>query len=415
MARRERILVISHGHPDFSKGGGELAAYNLFKAYQKNPGVEEAWFVARHDLGGGPSGAISMRREREYIWDQTVADWFYMKAANFDGVNKNFSELVKRFNPTLVHVHHYVHMGLEYLQVIKRELPDTRIMMTIHEYIAICFNQGQMIKKGTNQLCFGESPVDCNRCFPEHSQEDFWLRKHRYLRFFDLIEQFVAPSDFLRQRYIEWGIPSEKITTIENGQAESIGLSPRKLEAGETRNRFAFFGQINPFKGVDLILKALSAMTKEERRKILVEIHGSNLEGQSLEFQKMIAELRAPLEQEGCIQWVGPYEPFQMADRIARVDWVIVPSIWWENSPMVIQEAFTLSRPLVVSNIGGMAEKVSHGVNGIHVPVNNTAAWSETLLKLAKMTHEWELLRDGIVKPVEYDECAKRHLELVLN
>ncbi len=51
------------------------------------------------------------------------------------------------------------------------------------------------------------------------------------------------------------------------------------------------------------------------------------------------------------------------------IDWMIMPSIWWENSPIVIQEAFFHGRPIICSNIGGMAEKIADGVNGLHFRV----------------------------------------------
>ncbi len=50
-AAPQRVLVMAHGHPDFSLGGGELAAYNLFKALREDDTVEQAWFIARHDSG----------------------------------------------------------------------------------------------------------------------------------------------------------------------------------------------------------------------------------------------------------------------------------------------------------------------------------------------------------------------------
>lgn len=410
---KHRILVTSHGHPDFHMGGGELAAYNLFKTYGTHPDVDAAFFLARHDRGRGPTGVISLRRANEFLWEQGVGDWFRMKMANPRGTTHDFAELIRCLRPSIVHVHHYVHMGLEYLHVIKKIDPSIKIVMTLHEYVAICFNQGQMVKPDTNRLCFRESPEDCHRCFPQHSAEDFWLRKHRYQSFFHHVDHFVAPSDFLRQRYIDWGIAPERIVTIENGQAGGDMLPPRPLPEGETRNRFAFFGQINPFKGVSLLLQGLAGLKKAERRKIVLEIHGANLEHQTQEFQDMIARLRAPLEKEGCLQWIGPYEPFQMASRMAHVDWVVIPSIWWENSPMVIQESFTLGRPLVGSDIGGMAEKISHGVNGVHVPVGNARAWGEMLLRLSGYTEEWDQLRSGIAKPISYKACATAHLQLI--
>ena len=54
---------------------------------------------------------------------------------------------------------------------------------------------------------------------------------------------------------------------------------------------------------------------------------------------------------------------------MSSVDWVVVPSIWWENSPLVIQEAFMHGRPVICSDIGGMAEKVNDGVDGLHFRV----------------------------------------------
>lgn len=410
---KHRILVTSHGHPDFSLGGGEIAAYSLYKAYCNQADVDVAFFLARHDRGRGASGAISPRRANEFLWEQTVGNWFRMEAANRDSLFRGFSDLIHRLRPTIVHVHHYVHMGLEYLQVIKNIDPSIRIVMTLHEYISICFNNGQMVKPGSNRLCHRESPDDCRRCFPERSVEDFWLRKHRYQGYFGLVDQFVAPSDFLRQRYIDWGIAPERIVTIENGQADRDPLPPRPLVPGETRNRFGFFGQINPFKGVNVLLRALNDLPKEERRKIVLEVHGSNLEGQTQAFQDEIGALRKRLEKDGTLQWIGPYEPFQMESRMANVDWVVIPSIWWENSPMVIQEAFTLGRPLVGSDIGGMAEKITDGVDGVHVPVGNANAWGRTLLRLAESDSEWERLRAGITKPISYADCAEAHLALI--
>ncbi|MFZ2725497.1 MAG: hypothetical protein WAX77_04555, partial [Methylococcaceae bacterium] len=82
MTTKHSILTMAHAHPDFSLGGGELAAYNLFKAYQQHHDVEEAWFLARADRHRGLTGHISLRRPNEYLWEQAVFDWHNMKAAH---------------------------------------------------------------------------------------------------------------------------------------------------------------------------------------------------------------------------------------------------------------------------------------------------------------------------------------------
>ena len=63
-----------------------------------------------------------------------------------------------------------------------------------------------------------------------------------------------------------------------------------------------------------------------------------------------------------------------------QVDVVLVPSIWWENSPLVIQEALRNGVPILCSDIGGMAEKVRDGIDGMHFPMGNPVALAQRLL-----------------------------------
>lgn len=408
---KHKILVISHGHPDFSLGGAEIAAYNLFNAYKENEFVEKSWFLARADRGRGANGQISMLREDEYLWEQSIGDWHMMKAENQTCLTTWFADLIKALKPTIVHMHHYAHIGLEFIRVIKQVDSRIKIYFTIHEYMAICKHNGQMVKTGEGyKLCSSESFNECRQCYPQHTTEDFWLRKHYFKSHFDLIDGFISPSEFLRQRYIQWGINKEKIIMIENGQKDIDPLPPRPLAEGETRNRFAYFGQVNPYKGIDILLEALKSMTKEQRKKLVVEIHGANFEMQSGEFQKKIQKLAKKLINEGCLRWVGPYRPDELMQRMQAIDWVIVPSIWWENSPMVIQEAFIAGRPLIVSDIGGMAEKVKNGVDGVHFSSRNPVDLASKLLNLFESDDSWHDLRAKITKPLNYEECAYKHL-----
>ena len=410
---RHRILVMAHAHPDFSLGGGEIAAYNLFKAYREDTAVQEAWFLARADRGRGATGQISLRRPNEYLWEQAVHDWHRMKALHQESVVTWFADLIRALKPTAVHTHHYAHLGLEYLRVIKQVDPAIKIVMTLHEYMAICRNQGQMIKTGSFRLCSRSSPDDCSRCFPDTTPEDFWLRKHYFMSHFDLVDEFVSPSAFLKQRYVDWGLNADKITVIENGQADEEPLPPRPLAAGETRSRFGFFGQITPYKGLDVVLEALALLKKEDSDRIVLEVHGANLELQPEEYRNKVERLRAPLMERGVVQWVGPYQPHELRSRMAGVDWVVVPSIWWENSPMVIQEAFVCGRPLVASDIGGMKEKVRDGCDGVHASVGNALQWKAALMSAATSTQNYDALVAGIARPECHRITARRHCDLM--
>lgn len=407
MKTSHRALVIAHGHPDFSLGGGELAAYNLFKGLREIPEVKDVWFLAR--VGGNPTGEIRPRRDNEYLWQQTLGNHFLFQANNPRTSLKRFREFLNFCKPTVVFMHHIVHLGIEMITAIKQECPDTRIVLTLHEMLPICLSDGQMVKRGTLRLCTEESLDDCNACFPEHSRENLWLRKTFVQDHFALVDCFVTPSHFLKERYVAWGLPAEKIQVIENGQPTREKLSPRPLGKGEARNRFGFFGQINPYKGLDVVLEAINLLDKEERKTIRLEVHGANLEHQSETFRTKIEQLRGPLVKQGVVQWVGQYRPDELGQRIANIDWVLMPSVWWENSPMIIQEAFGYGRPVVCSGIGGMAEKVRDGINGVHVEPGNRLAWASTIMKLS-VGELWEVLLNGIESPTGREQSAGAYL-----
>jgi glycosyltransferase involved in cell wall biosynthesis len=81
---------------------------------------------------------------------------------------------------------------------------------------------------------------------------------------------------------------------------------------------------------------------------------------------------------------------------MANIDWVIVPSIWWENSPLVIQEGFAFGKPIICSNIGGMAEKVTDRVNGLHFRVNDPVELARVIREAASTPALWDTLRARI-------------------
>jgi glycosyltransferase involved in cell wall biosynthesis len=406
-----KALVISHGHPDFSIGGAEIAAYNLFRSLQTNRDVEAVDFLARTNQPSLGTGAISLKSPSEYLWRQDIHDWFLLRSAYPTGIYESLRAFVRLKRPDAIFIHHYAHMGLEMLRELRQELPRAFICLTLHEYMAICLNNGQMVKTASKRLCNKESPEECAACFPDRTAESFWLRKHFIQKHFEAANHFVSPSEFLRQRYIAWGIPAEHISVIENGQPKFDRLQADGNRRA-SRNRFGFFGQINEFKGVDILLQAMHMMKPEVRRTIQVEIHGANLELQEQRYQELIEKLRVPLIGEGSLRWVGAYEPHELQRRMNRVDWVVIPSIWWENSPMVIQEAFCCRRPVIASGIGGMAEKVRHDVDGLHFEARSALDLADTLTTAATSKGLWERLTGNITQPPTYDDSARRYLEL---
>jgi glycosyltransferase involved in cell wall biosynthesis len=404
-----KILVIAHAHPDFSLGGGEIAAYTLYKEYQKSDGVD-AYFLGRIDKGQGATGAISLRHINDYLWEQSTVNLTKMTPVNQQSVAEEFSNFITHLQPDVVHLHHYINLGLEIILTIKKISPKTKIILTLHEFVAICENNGQMIKTNGKQLCERSTPDDCARCYPGRTPHEFWLRKENYINHFKIVDYFISPSHFLLERYEEWGIPRNKICFIENGHNHPPRLPARKIKKGETRNRFGFFGQLNQFKGILLVLEALN--TAVSPPNIIIEINGANLEIQEMAFQERMLELISDLTRKNIVVNNGPYNQNNIDSRMSNIDWVIVPSIWWENSPMVIQEAFSYARPVICSNIGGMKEKVTHMENGLHVRVNDKNHWLSSLL-FACNSEIWNICSQNIKKPPSYSSVTKDHLKLI--
>ncbi|EJG1580678.1 glycosyltransferase family 4 protein [Vibrio parahaemolyticus] len=405
--QNKTILIVSHGHPDINKGGGEIAAYNMFKEYLARG--YDAYFLARTgELPHGGAAFSTRNSGREILFHTTMDDPFIFSNIKTRHLWKEFKELVEKISPDIVHFHHYFLLGIEMLQVVKETLPQCKILMTLHEFLGICARNGLMITNGQNKLCYKAKHTDCARCFPERSPGDFFLREQYIKNQFDLVDQFISPSQFLKDRYVDWGLDEGKIEVIENGQPVVETLPPAPLTELNKRHRFAYFGQVNPYKGIDLILEAVLAMPRKIRKEIVVDIHGANFDSQSGEYRDHVKAMFEELK--GCVKFHGSYEPHEMGTLLKDVDWVIVPSTWWENSPMVIQEAFNHGRPLIVSDIGGMAEKVAHDVNGLHFRTGKSAALMETMLTVMENPKLWDKYYAGIKKPITSSECVEQHL-----
>ena len=394
-AAGQRVLVMSHMHPAVSHGGAEIAAYQLYGALRGAPEVSACWFLAA--AGGRVAGRLGARLSQPFGPDEYV-----YSGAGFDHfVHGNpdpewpveLRRLLAELKPDVVHLHHHTNFGLETLLTLRQALPHARIILTLHEYLAICNHFGQMVKQPSLALCTAASPRDCHRCFPERSEQDFFLRELYIKRFFRLVDHFISPSQFLADRYIAWGIPGERISVIENGMPAGPAPVPRPGSGDVT---LGFFGQISRLKGIDVLFDAAMLLEKAGTSGIRIEVHGDH-SGQPPEFRALF-EARIK-EAPGNVELHGPYPNGRVGALMAGVDAVLVPSIWWENSPLVIQEAFRAGRPVICSDIGGLAEKVRDGVDGFHFAAGSPRALAGLLTRLAQEPARLRALAHGLAVP----------------
>jgi glycosyltransferase involved in cell wall biosynthesis len=399
-----KVLFLSHGHPELSKGGGEVASWNLFTAL-KEQGFE-CMYVARTD--GKPHGGstFSIRAQDQVLFHTGMTDWFNLSSSNTKHLFSDFSELVASFDPDIIHVHHYAHMGIEVLGALRQAAPNAKIVFTLHEFMAICMHNGQMVKNRTLKLCYKSNENDCHDCYPQHSPTDHFLRKQYLLDQFSYVDSFVSPSRFLADRYIDWGLNEDEIHVIENVLPTMPILAPRALLKDEKRTRFAFFGQVNPYKGIDILLEAFLKLPEEVLDTVSLDIHGANLDKQTSELKEKVAGLLAKLE--GVVTMRGSYESHQLSYLLQECDWVIIPSIWWENSPVVIQEAIAHGRPLIGANIGGMKEKIE-GIAGLTFQARS----SSSLATKIQQAMEPECFDEWVGKLSQKNDPLKTHTEFL--
>jgi glycosyltransferase involved in cell wall biosynthesis len=398
-----RVLYIAHNHPSVRPGGAEQHALELHRAMSATPGMESVLLTK----GGPPVGPIGRLHEgtcvapvnghaNEYFMytDGYTFDYFNGTMTGKDFYSKHFREFLLAIKPEVVHFQHTLFLGFDLIREVTNTLPNAAILYTLHEYLPICARDGQMVRSANNELCDEESPQRCHGCFPHITPQAFFLRKRFIQSQFALVDVFLAPSRFLMERYVEWGIPRNKIHFQDYGR-----VPPRRTvdPARATRNRLGYFGQLSGYKGVEVLLEAMRLIQLESAPTAAaptLKVHGANLELQDGEFKRIVARLLD--ETRDSVTLVGKYRPEQLPALMSDIDWVVVPSIWWENSPLVIQEAFLNQRPVICSNVGGMAEKVTPGVNGLHFRVGDPTSLAAVIREAVQAPATWERLQRGI-------------------
>ena len=382
-----RVLVIAHGHPDRAPGGGEIAALALHRALRASEDFDSV-LLTRHDDPFPTHEGTAFAgngRPAEIAFHTRGDERFLFTQLDPSRVWTHFRDVLEIVRPDIVHFHHYLHLGLELLGEVRRFDPRVPIAMTLHDFHAICHNQGQMVRTRTGELCRRATTIDCQRCFPSRTVQDFALRERYVKGWLSHVERFVAPSRFLAERYVEWGIEAGRIEVLENlldPDADARGA----VRAGHARAanaplRLAYFGRINTVKGVDLLLEALLTLPQALRSRVHLDVHGAGLERQSLAYRRALK--RAARRLGAGVRFHGAYRREELPALMAAADWMVMPSRWWENSPVVILEAKRHALPVICADIGGMREKIEHGVTGLHFRAGDARSLADRLSEVA--------------------------------
>ncbi len=223
------------------------------------------------------------------------------------------------------------------------------------------------------------------------------IRIEASLKIPEAVDVFLAPSAFLCGRFEAYGYPQDKmlvsdygIWTPPNAKRPPIG------KKADRPLRFVFIGTLVEHKGAHVLLEAFRRLP-----------HGAavlDIYGNPDEFVDYTTRLRR-LAKHPDISFRGRLENKDLMRILADADALIVPSIWFENSPITIHEAFLARIPVITSDLGGMAELVKDGKSGFLFPVGDATALYELLMGLIEDPSRLDEARPGpeMVKTIEHD------------
>ena len=407
------ILYVCHGHPRYAKGGGELAAWRLFKAFEAEGASLLAAAPTAETL---PPGCEVMTVEpHQWLIKPSLSPLQHGTEVNLqDGAALH--QALAGLKPEIVHLHHYVHVGIDLVHALRRWYPNAGFLFTLHEYWAPCAYEGRMLRR-SGDLCDGPDPEACTDCVGEEHRADLVIRNLRLQRMIASIDHFISPSQFLKDRYVDWGLSSSQISVVENLPAvRPVTASSRKIDL-KSELVLGFFGQVNPWKGVGLIVEAVN-IARAKYPQLRLEINGcdsEDLKSAHSPYPKFVEHLRSLSDSSSMdgVQLRGRYEPHELSARMASVDLVVMGSTWYENAPMVIQEAFLHGRPVIAPELGGMAEKVADGHSGLLFQPGDAADLARVLERCChEPTLVTQLQQQVESMPLHGEQVLQQHRDL---
>jgi glycosyltransferase involved in cell wall biosynthesis len=212
------------------------------------------------------------------------------------------------------------------------------------------------------------------------------------------ITHFIAPSGFMRDRFIAFGISKERITVADYG-FDRAPFVATTVTPGRSRLRVGFLGSLMISKAPHVLLDAIRALPPDT---VSVTLYGAHT---AYHGDDSYRSRIAPLLEQPNVVLHGPLPHADVPRALASLDILVVPSIWPENSPLVIHEAFLAGVPVVASRIGGISELVTDGVNGLLFPAGDAAGLAGALGRIVHEPGLLRTLRDGIpiVRTIDED------------
>jgi len=362
-----KILVVIHGYPPYYMAGSEVYTFNLCNELSKKHKVEvfsryenpyEDHYTTLIDEVEGVTVTRVNKPSRDYTFKDKYLD---------PKIDELFDNKIKSFKPDIVYIGHLSHLSTSIPIISKQH--GIPVVFTIHDFWMFCY-RGQMITS-QNTICPAVSSSSCLNCAKITYKE--WIKNDEILNYknhmesvIDSIDIFLAPSKTVYEFYRNNGVSDSKLIFSKYGFNTKIISFEKDIYKKDDKISFGFMGRVIPVKGMKVLFEAFTKVPDAS-----LTIYGSQSDKKYLDLYAV-----------SNVKYYGVYNNNEINKILSEIDVLIVPSIWLENSPLVIQEAFLAGIPVIASNFGGMAELVEHSVDGYLFEVDNAKELADIIKKI---------------------------------
>ena len=395
---RLKILMVVHQYLPRHVAGTEVYTHNLAKALSR-----------RHDLL--VLSAESDYDQERFAENRTSVDGVALHQVihNYEWTNFRdtydcpqadavFRRLLREEQPDIVHIQHLHYFSLNFV-TIARSL-GIPVVYTLHDYVLMCARDGTL-RREDGELCRGPDPSKCRDCIAHHKLDDSGPpvlprglkpgidamvpdaiarvvrgarddananhddpyveaaaeRLDYVKRVLADVDLFVSPSGFLRDRFVESGlIDADRVIVSDNGyDLDRLPDICAPHHASSEELRVGYVGTIAEHKGIHTLVEAMNGITDDR-----ISCH---IWGDPTAFWHYTEQVRGTITNPRTFL-MGPFANDRIADILGRLDLLVVPSLWFENSPLTLHEAAACGVPVLASDDGGLSEFVTPEVTG---------------------------------------------------
>jgi glycosyltransferase involved in cell wall biosynthesis len=328
-----------------------LAVHN----YYQQPGGEDQVFVAEGKLLEDHDHSVL----RYIVHNDRVANASPPALARDTVWNREvygeLRSLIRRELPEVIHFHNTfpIVSPAAYYAARAEGVP---VVQTLHNYRLLCPNALFFRDGHVCEDCLGKSvpwPGVTHACYRGSrlatGAVTAMLTVHRALRTWtEMVDVYVALTDFAREKFIEGGLPAGKIEVKPNFVHADPGV-------GKGGGEYALFvGRLSQEKGIDTLLAAWEQLGDQVHLKIVGD---GPLAARVVEATKRFRG----------VEWLGSQPKDRVLTLMKDARILLIPSVWYEGFPMVIAEAYAVGLPVVASDLGSMSSLVDPGRTGLHV------------------------------------------------